>query len=432
MKSLWQKTAQIPEFPRLCDDISTDVLVIGGGLAGVLTAYCLKEKGVSCVLVESNRLLAKTSGKTTAKISAQHGLIYSRLIQSYGIERAAMYYKANCDALNSLKKLCKKTGCALEKKCGLVYSQDKAALNREAEALNKIGAVPILRQKLPLPINAAGAVGLAGQGQFNPIELCACLTKGQSIYENTRVTHLKGLIAFTDFGSIKAKKIVVATHFPFINKYGGYFLKLYQHRSYVLAFEALKPFKDMYVSANLDGLSFSSFNGVMLLGGSGHRTGKISRGFEELEKIKSKYYNANKELYRWANQDTVSLDGVPYIGSYSPMSPNIYVASGFNKWGMTGSMLSAKIISNSILGDACDYAEAFLPSRSIIKPRLFVNGAEAVKNLLPLTTKRCSHLGCALKYNRQEHSWDCVCHGSRFSQSGKVLDGPANENIRMN
>lgn len=432
MKSLWQETAQIPEFPRLCDDISTDVLVIGGGLAGVLTAYCLKEKGIKCVLVESNRLLAKTSGKTTAKIQVQHGLIYSRLIQSYGIERAELYYKANCDAQDSLKKLCKKAGCALEEKCGLVYSQDKAALNREAEALNKIGAVAIFRQELPLPINAVGAVGLSGQGQFNPIELCSCLTKGQNIYENTRVTHLKGLTAFTDFGSIKAQKIVVATHFPFINKYGGYFLKLYQHRSYVLAFEALKPFEDMYVSANLNGLSFSSFKGVMLLSGSGHRTGKSSTGFEELEKIKSKYYNANKELYRWANQDTVSLDGVPYIGSYSPMSPDIYVASGFNKWGMTGSMLSAKIISNLISGNSCDYAEAFLPSRSIIKPRLFINGAEAVKNLLPLTTKRCSHLGCALKYNRQEHSWDCVCHGSRFSQSGKVLDGPANENIRMN
>lgn len=126
----------------------------------------------------------------------------------------------------------------------------------------------------------------------------------------------------------------------------------------------------------------------------------------------------------------MSLDDIPYIGRYSANTPNMFTASGFNKWGMTGSMLSAMMLSDMVCGKKNDFEELFSPSRSIIKPQLFINGFEAVKNLLTPTKPRCPHLGCALKWNNAEHSWDCSCHGSRFSENGIIIDNPANGDIR--
>ena len=142
-------------------------------------------------------------------------------------------------------------------------------------------------------------------------------------------------------------------------------------------------------------------------------------------------YDANaRECFRWATQDTMSLDGIPYIGNYSKHTPDLYVAAGFNKWGMTGSMVSAEILSAMIAGETPEDAAVFSPSRSIWKPQLLVNGLESTKNLLTPTPKRCPHLGCALKYNKEERSWDCPCHGSRFSETGKLLDNPANDDLK--
>ena len=226
--------------------------------------------------------------------------------------------------------------------------------------------------------------------------------------------------------------MVVATHFPFINKHGSYFLKLYQHRSYILALSNAEKIDDMYVDDDKAGMSFSSFGGFLLLGGGGHRTGKKGGSFNELRAFKETHFSDVEESFAWAAQDTMSLDSIPYIGNYSKNTPDMYVCAGFNKWGMTSSMVSAEIISSEILGEKKDYAPVFSPSRSILKPQILVNGFESAKNLLVPSVKRCPHLGCALKYNKAEHSWDCACHGSRFSQSGKVLDGPANGDLKMN
>ena len=126
----------------------------------------------------------------------------------------------------------------------------------------------------------------------------------------------------------------------------------------------------------------------------------------------------------------MSLDSVPYIGQYSKNTPDFYVATGFNKWGMTSSMVAAELLTDLILGKPNDFADLFSPSRSMLRPQLAVNGFESVVGLLTPSKKRCPHLGCALKYNKAEHSWDCPCHGSRFSESGRVLDNPANGNLK--
>ncbi len=186
----------------------------------------------------------------------------------------------------------------------------------------------------------------------------------------------------------------------------------------------------MYVDENRTGLSFRNYGGLLLLGGRGGRTGKKCGGWEELSRFAREKYPRSKEVCRWAAQDCISLDGIPYIGRYSAGTSDLYTASGFNKWGMTGSALSAMLLSDIITGKKNEYEELFSPSRSILRPQLAVNAFEAASNLLTFSKKRCPHLGCALKWNSAEHSWDCACHGSRFTENGRVIDNPSNGNLR--
>ena len=429
-KSVWQNDASLPEFPTLSRELSTDVLVIGGGLAGLMTVWELRQKGVDVMLVEKDRICSATTAHTTAKLTAQHGLIYHKLIRSLGMEGASQYYKANAEAVEKLMNLCRRFGAPMEEKDNFIYSSDRRKLDRELDAFQKLGIPAIFVEAPPLPLSAAGAIGIPGQAQFHPLKLAASLAKELTIYENSRVTELIGTTATTEHGRIRAKKIVVTTHFPFLNKHGSYFLKLYQHRSYLLALENAGTLDSMYVSDDKKGMSFSSFGGTLLLGGGGHRTGKHGGGWRELREFAAKHYPNAAEMNHWAAQDTMSLDGIPYIGQYSRNTPDLYVAAGFNKWGMTGSMVSAMLLTDLIQGKQNEYAGIFSPSRSILKPQLLFNCAETTANFLIPNTKRCPHLGCALKYNREEHSWDCSCHGSRFSESGEVLDNPANGDWR--
>lgn len=431
MKSLWNENISRPDFPTMKNDIKTDVLIIGGGIAGILTAYFLQEKGVPYVLAEKDRICCGTTGNTTAKITFQHGLIYDKILRSEGAEKAKAYLQANRKAFEKYAELCKNIDCDYEIKDNYVYSlDDRKKLENEMNALSKIGYNAVFAEHLPLPINVAGAVCFKNQAQFHPLKFLFSIAKGLNIYEHTFVREMIGTTAVTSGGKIHADKVIVTTHFPFINKHGSYFLKLYQHRSYVIALENAQNVDGMYVDECKTGYSFRNYKNLLLLGGGGHRTGKNGGNWNELRRFKEKYYPDSTEKYFWAAQDCISLDSIPYIGRYSKNTPNLYTASGFNKWGMTGAMLSAMLLSDMVCGIGSEFEEVFSPSRNIIKPQLFINGFEAAKNMITPTKKRCPHLGCALKWNPDEHSWDCACHGSRFSGNGKVLDNPANGNLR--
>ena len=186
----------------------------------------------------------------------------------------------------------------------------------------------------------------------------------------------------------------------------------------------------MYLDAAENGLSFRSYGSSLLLGGGGHRTGKPGRGWTQLEEEARRFYPHAKITHRWAAQDCMSLDGIPYIGRYSARTPSLYVATGFNKWGMTSSMVAANLLTDLILGKKNPYEEVFSPSRNILHPQLGINLMESTRNLLSLSPKRCPHLGCALKWNPQEHSWDCPCHGSRFTEDGRLIDNPATGDLK--
>lgn len=424
-------TADLPEFDSLKNDINTDVLIIGGGITGILTALLLQQKGVDYILVEKDKICSGVTGNTTAKVTYQHSLNISEIIKSYGAQTAKQYLDAQKGAFLKLSEIGEKIDCDWEIKDNYVYSLNNLkALEDELNALAKIGYSADLCTNLPLPFKTVGAVRFKNQAQFHPLKFLAHIAKDLNIYENTFVKELKGTTAITDNAKIKAKKIIVTTHFPFINKHGSYFLKLYQHRSYVSAFSGCKDLNGMFVDYDKKGLSFRNYGDLLLLGGFSERTGKQTEAWQGLRDFAKKYYPNSKEQFFWAAQDCMSLDGMAYIGQYSLNTPNFFTATGFNKWGMTGAMLSAMILSDIVIDKPNTFAYTFTPSRSILKPQLLINGLESAKNLLTLTPKRCSHLGCALKWNKAEHTWDCSCHGSRFSKDGKVLDNPANSDLK--
>lgn len=431
MDSIWTKTVTMPSFPALEGDIKTDVLIIGGGMAGILCAHFLKEQGVDYVLAEGREICSGVTKNTTAKITSQHGLIYQKIAKQRGMEMAAMYLGANQAAVRAYGELAKGIDCDFERKTNYVYSlKSRKKLEKEAKILTKIGFDNIFAEYTELPFRVEGAIGFPNQAQFHPLKFVAGLAKRLRIYEHTYVKELKPHRAVTENGDIVFDKVVFATHFPIDNKHGMYFMKMYQHRSYVIAYEQGVNVEGMYVDEAMNGMSFRNYGDLLLVGGGDHRTGKQGGGWREIEETSRKYYGELKEAARWATQDCITLDEVPYIGEYSKRMPGCYVATGFNKWGMTSSMVAARMLTDLICGRENVYQRLYDPARSMLRPQLVVNGAEAVMNLVLPAKKRCPHMGCGLKWNKEEHSWDCPCHGSRFDEDGGVIEGPATGSLR--
>lgn len=402
-------------------------------MAGLLCAYMLTQDGVNCLLIEADTICSGISRNTTAKLTSQHGLIYGKLEREFGPDTARLYWEANEAALAQYRRLSRKFPCDFQEKNAYVYAveqQDK--LEDELSALERSRIPADYVDTLPLPFAVSAAIRFKNQAQFHPLKFAAGIAQGLNIYEHTAARALEGTTVITDHGRIKADSIIVATHFPLLNKHGSYFLKMFQHRSYVLALEQAPDLEGMYIDEKDTGLSFRNYNNLLLLGGGAHRTGKQGGNWEELERFARKYYPQASIKERWAAQDCMTLDGIPYIGPYSRSTKGLYVATGFNKWGMTSSMAAAMILCDLVQGRENPYAAVFSPSRTILRPQLFVNAVEAAVNLLTPSTPRCPHMGCALKWNPQERSWDCPCHGSRFTKEGKLLDNPATGNLKRN
>ena len=432
INSLWADTAKLPSFPRLEQDLKTDILIIGGGMAGLLCACALNRACADYALIEADSICSGVTRNTTAKITSQHGLIYDKLIREYDEETARLYYEANQTAISHFRKLAADYPCRMETKSAFVYTTgDSEKLEKELRALERIGAKARYWDSLPLPFDVTGAIEFEDQAQFHPLLLAAGIAPGLKIYEHTPARGFEGNTVYTDKVRIEAKKILIATHFPIINKHGGYFLKMFQDRSCVLALENAPDPAGMFIDAEGCGPSIRSSGELLLFGGGAHRTGKKGCGYAELEALAQSCYPRAGIKMRWAAQDCMSLDGIPYIGRYGKNTPGLYVATGFNKWGMSSSMVSAMILGDLLLERENPYAKVFSPQRSSMHPQLFLNALHAAANLLTPTRPRCPHMGCALKWNEEEQSWDCPCHGSRFTAEGELLDGPATGNLKQ-
>lgn len=298
MESVWQTNTKLPKFPKLDKDVKTDVLIIGGGIAGILTAYFLQQNKVNYILVEKDRICSGTTQNTTAKITFQHGLIYQKILKSGGIEAARKYLNANKKAFEKYAEMCSNIKCNYETKDNYVYSiNDRKQLENEMDALGRIGCKAEFCENVPIPIKTVGAVKFPNQAQYDPFKFISAITGKLNIYENTFVREMTGTTAVTDKYKIKADKVIVTTHFPFINKHGSYFLKLFQHRSYVIALDNAPNVNGMYVDENHKGMSFRNYGDLLFVGGGGHRTGEIGGNRNELRNFAKLHYpNAHEKF----------------------------------------------------------------------------------------------------------------------------------------
>lgn len=476
MKSVWSESCKFRKREALNKDIKTNVLVIGAGIVGILTAYMLKQKGRDVVLIDAAEIASGNTKNTTAKITSQHDLIYSKLISEFGEEKARQYAKANELAIKKYKEIIedKRIECDFEEKPAYVYSLNEVdVLKEEVEAAKNLGIDAEFVQEANLPFKINGAVKFNNQAQFNPLKFLKGISNELVIYENTRALEIKENLVVTSRGNITANNIVVATHYPIMNAPGYYFMKMHQERSYVLALENTSEIDGMYIDLNKEGYSFRTYNNLLLLGGISHRTGENEEGgsYDELRKVAKRLYPKAKEKYYWSAQDCMTIDGIPYIGRYSSETPNIYVATGFNKWGMTSSMVSAMIISDMILEKENDFSEIFSPRRfdlslsinniandlietakNFIAQKVYIPSSEIehIKNghggIIEyngekvgvyknkegkefFVSTKCTHLGCQLSWNADELTWDCPCHGSRFDYKGRLIGSPATKDL---
>ena len=495
MNSLWLNEKAKEKFPKLEKDLETQVCIIGAGIFGISTAYYLTQKGYNVTILERDRIANKVTGHTTAKITSQHGLIYHYLLNQYGKEFARKYYLANQKSIQEIEKIITQNqiACDFERQNSCVYTTNKSEsdkINEELHALKELDIEASKIEEAPLPFEIVSGVKFKNQAQFNPIKYIDGLVKKITdfkgkIFENTTCYDIKrdddSYICYTENNTVKAKYVVLASHYPFINFPGVYFAKMYQSSSYVIGIDTKSElFDGMYINIQSPIYSFRTAKEgdkkILLLGGGDHKTGenicyKDSYGLLE-EKAKQWYPNCEIK-YRWSTRDCITLDKIPYIGEFSNTLPNMYVGTGFNKWGMTSSNVAARIVTDKIIGKENEYSEVFEATR--LNP--IVNKDE-VKNMVSQTVKSlvveriekpkkvlsdeislddinqetgqivelngekvgvykdiegkifavkpvCTHLGCILNWNGADKTWDCPCHGSRFDYTGKNIYNPA-------
>lgn len=425
--SIWKNNIEKPSFKELNENVECDVLVVGGGIAGILATHELSHRGIKTILLEGNEICSGITDKTTAVLSAQHDTPYSSLIKTHGQEAAKAYLRANLDAVEEYKKFAEHIDCDFEIQPSYMFSR-KSDMKYESDALSSLGYNAQITTETGLPFDIKGAVMFPDMAVFHPLKFLYSLAKDLTIYEHSFVSEIKDHTAYIGQYKVKFNKAVIATHFPFINRAGWFFIKMYQVRSCVAAYENAADVKGTYIEDREGGLYFRNYGNMLIIGAGDHRTGTKSKGFDDIRDFCKKYYPTATEKYVWANQDCVTLDGLPYVGKYGCLE-DVYAISGFNLWGMTNALASAKAIAELISGTENEYCRACRTDRSIMHKQLFANLGVTTLNLLLPVPKRCPHMGCSLWYNKKEHSWDCQCHGSRFAHNGSLLDNPAKKDL---
>lgn len=494
--SFWiASTKDSQKYEKLQEDKTTEICIIGGGLVGLTSAYLLTKKGFKVTILEKNNICTHASGNTTAKITSQHGLFYQYLVNSYSKDYAKKYLEANQMALLEIKEIIKQENisCDLEEQDSYVFTEDLNEVEKikgEVEALNEIGFDAEYVTETPLPIPVKAAVKFKKQAQFHPrkyaIGLAEAIIKNNGeIYENTKVYDIekKGdeYLVKTDEYNVKCKYVILASHYPIINFPGFYFMKMYQSTSYIIAVDTHEElFDGMYITSKQPTLSLRTVpyqdKRILLVAGSDHKTGAkidLKNSYIELENRIKEIYPKAEILYRWNTEDCISLDKIPYIGEFSEMMPNVFVATGFKKWGMTTSKVAANIILDKIVGNTNDYEEVFTSTRlrpvknykeltNIVKevtyslvlnkfniPDDTINAIEKEDGkIIEVDGKKvgiykdkegklfaikpvCSHLGCELSFNNLDKTWDCPCHGSRFDYTGKSIYDPSIKDLEQ-
>lgn len=489
MNSLWLSNTDSQTFESLNSNLKADVCIIGAGIFGLSCAYYLSKAGLKVIVLEKDGIGEKTTGHTTGKITSSHGLFYTYLLNNFGEKFAHDYLFANEEAISNIKNIIdiENINCDFEYKSNFVYTTDKSEVNKiktEVETVNSLGFPANFVTKVGLPFEISGAIQFKNQAQFNAISylygLCKSITNNSGkIFTHSTVIDVKNTgssyFTYTSNANIESKYVILASHFPFLNFPGMYFTKMYQSSSYIIGIDTKKTlFNGMYISSSSPVYSFrtAKYNGkeILLLGGSEHKTGiavNYAQTYGALEKYAKQLYPHCEILFRWDTRDCISLDKIPYIGPFSSTMDNIYIGTGFKKWGMSTSNVAANIVTDYILEKENKYAYLFNSTRlQPIKNRvefknilaesvnsLFLNKLKNSKlsfdnisnnsgGIIEINNEKvgiykdtsgnifavkpvCSHLGCLLSWNDADKTWDCPCHGSRFDYMGKNIYDPA-------
>lgn len=490
-KSVWLSSTEMPSYPKLAKDIQVDAAVVGAGITGMTTAYLLASKGLKVALVDAGKIANGTTGHTTAKITAQHNLVYDEFISHFGEEKARLYYEANREALHFIKNLVTDHAipCQFKEEEAYIYTTLEANTEKiaaESKAYEKLGIPGGFLEQAPLPFQTRAAIVMKNQAQFDPIPFIkhlahAFIQLGGQIFEQTTVVGVeKGIpatIKTNDGHQITSRYVVSSSHFPFNDRNGFYFAKLHAEKSYALAARTeIGLSGGMFINADTPTRSLRTVMAgneeLLLIGGEGHKTGQgmcTYQYYEALHQFGVEQFKLKEVLYHWSAQDLFTLDKLPYIGQELSDSPNILIATGFKKWGMTTSVAAAILNSAIITGEKSPYEELFSPSRFHADPMVktfILQNANVAKHLiagkfdivhrqaeelqndegavvrvngkragayrdsdgeLHVVDTTCTHMGCEVEWNEAERSWDCPCHGSRFSYSGNVIEGPAKQ-----
>jgi glycine/D-amino acid oxidase-like deaminating enzyme/nitrite reductase/ring-hydroxylating ferredoxin subunit len=490
----WRETVSFENYPALNQDAEVDIAIVGGGIAGLTAGYELAKQGKNVAIIEANNILNGTTGHTTAKITAQHGLIYDELIQHFGVDLTKTYYQANDDALQYIKKNVSdlQIDCDLTEEDAYVYAITEKydqKVRKEFTAYTKLGINGELVEQLPIDLPIKSAVVMKNQAQYHPLKYLKVLVEeftknGGTLYENTTAVDIqegnKPVVVTRDGHKVTCSNVLICSHFPFFDGMGFYFAKMYASRSYILGIKAKKEFPGgMYLNAESPSrsLRFTNTSGekLILVGGDDHKTGQgkeTVKHYEALEEYAESVLGIEQISYRWSAQDLISVDKVPYIGQLTSSHKNIFVATGFKKWGMTSGTAAGMILSDLIVKKASPYEEIFSPSRFAADPSIkhfLQQNGDVAKHLIkgkitPASTSpedlkegeaghvtvngqkggafrddegqlhivdtTCTHMGCEVHWNHGERTWDCPCHGSRFSIDGEVLEGPAKKPLK--
>lgn len=494
MEVFWEEERKnYKEFETIKNSINVAVAIIGGGFTGLSTAYYLSKK-ISVAVVEKDRICSGTSGKTTGKITSQHGVFYNYLINSKDREFAHKYLEANEQAISNIEQIIKelKINCDFEREDAYVFTRQETLvdkLKKEQSSVDKLEKEKSeFIKRTPLPLEIAGAIKFRGQVQIHPIKYGYGLAQGildnnGRIFENSKVTEIKRkngkYIIIVNKNKIIADYAVIATRYPIVNIPGYNFLKMYQSTSYAIVADVKKElFDGMYISLETPNISFRTVkNGdkrLLLAVGFDYKTGtdELRDGYQRLETVVRKMYPEAEVLYKWSAEDCISLDKIPYIGQISVIQPNMYVATGYNKWGLTSSNIAANVIADSILENENKYKEIFRATRlepiknrqevgnmlkevgkSLIASRFKIpkNELKDIKigegKIIKIKNEKvgvykfqtgeiykvkpyCTHLGCQLHFNNIDKTWECPCHGSKFTYEGKLIEVPSNKDLK--
>lgn len=492
-ESYWMAAASVTDYPALESDIETEIAIVGGGLIGITLAYLLKKEGVKVTLIDADRIGQGTTGHTTAKITSQHSLIYDRIASKFGREKAMQYATANETAIRTISELIKENNirCDFSNQPAYVYTlldEYVKKIEDEVKAADTAGIKAAYLDRIPLPFTIKAAMRFDNQAQFHPRKYLLALAKkipgeGSNIFENTKAVDLHEGVTCSVITScghkISAPRVVLASHYPFYDRHGLYFARLYPERSYALGVRISKKFPEgMFITAEEPGRSFRSHpdedGEIVIIGGEHHKTGHGENTFSHYETLRDysySIYDVKQITSRWSAQDYTTMDDLPYAGYITSDRKNIFAATGFGKWGMTNSTASAMLIRDLILKGNSPWAPVYDPSRfnpGASAKNFVVENADVAKTLvtgilntnppevdlkpgegkiteiddkkvgayrdekgkLHLVNTACTHLGCELKWNSAELSWDCPCHGSRFTYEGDIIEGPALKSLK--